>query len=98
MKPLPKLHWPRLRETFLLLAALAFIPMAGAQVRTNWVAYNDFSAGPAPDPGLNDGWGTPSGVTGYHRGSGPGGPLSNYPAGQLPVSELPPGYPCPGQA
>ena len=98
MKPLRKIYWPRLHETLLLLATLAFIPMAGAQVRTNWVAYNDFSAGPAPDPGLNDGWGTPSGVTGYDMGFGPGGPLINYPAGQFPVSELPAGYPLAGQA
>src|SRR5580765_5924051 len=98
MKPLPKLHWPRLRETFLLAAALAFTPMAGAQVRTNWVAYNDFGPGPAPDPGVNDGWGTATGVTGFDMGFGPGGQLINLPGGQFPVSELPAGYPLVGQA
>ena len=98
MNPPRKFHWPQLPKALLLLAASAIAPLADAQVKTNWVAYNDYSPGPLPDPGVNNGWGTPSGVSGFDMGFGPGGQLINYPGGQFPVSELPAGYPLIGQA
>lgn len=73
----------------LVLAALAALPqLADAQVVTNWVAYNDFGPGT----------GTAPNVSTYDMGFGPGGPLTNLPANQFPVAELPPGYPLGGQA
>jgi hypothetical protein len=77
----------------LAVAALAALPQVAVaqspqQILTNWVAYNDFGRGA----------GTAPNVSTYDMGTGPGGPLTNLPANQFPVAELPAGYPLEGQA
>src|SRR5436309_1256217 len=58
--------------------------VSGAQIVTNWVAYNDHRPGPLPK---TNAWGTALGVTPYDMRVGPGGNLTNFiNKQQLPVT------------
>jgi len=73
-----------------LTAALASaLPLSGAQIVTNWIAYNDHRPGPLIPPfkPVATNWGTALNVTTYDMRVGPAGNLTNILNGQqLPVT------------
>src|SRR5947207_2727115 len=69
----------------LLTTVGSSLTMSGAQIITNWVAYNDHRPGPTPAPAGQ--WGTALGVSPYDMRVGPGGNLTNFVNKQaLPVT------------
>jgi len=68
------------KTSFLALSLITTVApvltSSGAQIVTNWVAYNDHRPGPTPPPAGQ--WGTALGVTPYDMRVGPGGNLTNF--------------------
>src|SRR5258708_6136538 len=82
-----------LAVTFIAAAFTSVIDAPGAQITTNWVAYNDhrpgtlIPVGQAPPAPTTVNWGTSARATVYDMRVGPGGNLTNFVNGQqLPVT------------